>query len=86
MFLPVLSGVPEGSRPMLYLIYVDELSHSSKYSHTLISAYDIKCILPILSRQDSINLARTVLISKIISMKSHISVLNGNSFSRNLYT
>ena len=42
MFLPVLSGVPQGSRPMLYLIYVDDLSHSIKYSHTLIFADDVK--------------------------------------------
>ena len=53
MFLPVLSGVPQGSRPMLYFIYVDDLPHSI---NTLIFADDIKFILPIASCQDSINL------------------------------
>ena len=41
---------------MLYLIHVDDLPHSIKYSHTLIFADDIKCILPIAMCQDSINL------------------------------
>ena len=77
MFLPLLCGVPQGSRPMVYLIYVDDLPHSIKYSHTLIFADGIKCILPIASCQDSI-------ISKIISMNSHMSVFNGYSISRNL--
>ena len=43
-FLPFLFGVPLGSRPMVYLIYVDDLPYSSKYSHTLIFADNIKCI------------------------------------------
>ena len=55
-FLPVLSGVPQGSRSMLYLIYVDDLPHSMKYSHTLIFVIDMKFILPIASCQDNINL------------------------------
>ena len=55
-FLPVLSGMPQGSRPMLYLIYMDNLPHSIKYSHTLIFADDIKCILQIASCQDNINI------------------------------
>ena len=41
---------------MLYLIYVDDLPHSIKYSHTLTFTDDIKCILLIASFQDSINL------------------------------
>ena len=61
---------------MVYLIYADDLPHYIKYSYTLIFADDIKCILLIASCQESI-------ISKIISMNSHISVLNGNSISRN---
>ena len=44
MFLPVLSGVPQGSRHVVYLIYVDDLPHFIKYSHSLIVADDIKCI------------------------------------------
>ena len=60
IFLPLSSGVPQGSRPMVYLIYVDDLPHSIKYSHTLILADDIKCILPIVSCQDSINLKNYV--------------------------
>ena len=79
MFLPALSGVPRGSRPVLYLIYVDDLPHSIKFSYTLIFAYDIKCILPIVSSQDSINI-------QIISMKSHISIHNGNFFLKEIYT
>ena len=79
MFLPVLCRVTQGSRPMLYIIYVNDLPHSIKYCHTLICANDIKCYLPIASCQDSINLHN-------ISMKSHISVLNGIFFSRNLQT
>ena len=55
-FLPVLSGVPQGSRPMLYLFTLDDLPNYIKYSHTLIFADDIKCILSIASCQDSINL------------------------------
>ena len=54
--LLVLSGVPQGSKTMVYLIYVDDLPHSIKYSHTLIFADDIKCILLIASCQESINL------------------------------
>ena len=65
MFLPLLCGVPQGSRPMVYLIYVDDLPHSIKYSHTLIFAMDSSAFY-------QLHLARTVLISKIISMKSHI--------------
>ena len=47
LFLPVLSGVPQGSRPMLYLIFMNDLSRSIKYFHTLMVADYIKCILPI---------------------------------------
>ena len=78
MFLPILSGVPQGSRPMLYFISVDDLSHSIKYSHTQIFADNIKCILPIASCQDSINLQN-------ISIKYYIGVLNGNSYQE-IYT
>ena len=67
MFLPFLSGVAQGSRPS------NDLPQFIKYSHTLMFADYIKCILQITSCQDSIYL------HKIISMKSHIGVLNGNS-------
>ena len=56
IFLSVLYGMPQGSRPMLYLIYVDDLPYAIKYSHALIFTDDIKCILPVTSCQDSINL------------------------------
>ena len=52
-FLPILSGVSQGGRPMLYMSYVNDFPKSIKYSHTLIFADDIKCILPISSCQDS---------------------------------
>ena len=54
-FLPVLPGVPQGSRTMVYLIYMDDLPHSIMYSHSLIFADDIKCISLIASCQESIN-------------------------------
>ena len=60
MFLPVLSGVPQGSKPVVYLIYVDDLPHFIKYSHALIFADDMKCILSIASCQDSINLKKYI--------------------------
>ena len=41
---------------MVYLIYVDDILHSIKYSHTLIFADDIKCILLIAYCKVSINL------------------------------
>ena len=78
MFLPILSGVPQGRRPMLYLIYVDDLPLLLSISHTLKVADDMLLFFY------QLHLARTVLISKIIFMKYHISVLNGNSFLRNL--
>ena len=56
MFFYLLSGVPQEIRPVLYLIYMDDLPHSIKYSHTLIFADDIKRNLLIASCQDSIKL------------------------------
>ena len=77
MLLPLLCGVPQGSRPVVYLIYVDDLHYFIKYSHTLIFADESSAFY-------QLHLARTVLISKNMSMKSHMSVLNKNSISRNL--
>ena len=56
MILPVLSRVPQGSRLMLYLIYVYYLPRCIKYSYTLIFADDIKCILWLFSCNDSTSL------------------------------
>ena len=56
--LPVKSGIPQGSilGPLLFIIYINDLSSSISYSNLLKFADDVKCYRAICNSNDSLGL------------------------------
>ena len=81
--LPVLSGVPQGSilGPLLFLIYVNDLPLSLKFSNIFMYADDTKCLKKIsstadcLSLQDDLNELNTWCLKWNLQFNEHKCVL-----------
>ena len=58
--LPVLSGIPQGSilGPLLFIIFINDLPLTINFSHLFLFADDTKCLSPIHSPTESLNLQR----------------------------